>query len=632
MENMLLLQSDDYKEVFDNSIAAKLIIKADSPVYTVLDVNQAYLASTSAQRESIVGKPVFAVFPANPGDKESKNIETTIVSFEEAIRTKKPHIMSNYRYDIPIPGTDQFEERYWTSSNTPVLDENGGVKFLIHSPTDVTEMYKMEVREKTAVAAVKKQREQLFAIFMQAPVGIGILKGDKYVVDLINPPLCELYGKTREELIGKPIFDILTTAKGLGFEELLDNVQLTGVPYRGHAVPVPLNKNGKLETIYANFVYEPFHEADGKISGVIVIAIEVTREVEIRKKLEQSEANLKLAIESSNLGVWDLDIKANSMVRSQRHAEIMGNDFKLPWTPEQFREIVIDEDRPIAIKAIEEAYETGRLDLTVRILWPDKSIRWIHDTGMVIYDEMKQPIRMIGTTNDITPQKDSERLKDDFISIASHELKTPVTSLKASLQLLNRIKEDPAPAMLRRMIEQSNKSMEKISSLIEDLLHVSRMNEGQMHLNKTTFIMADVINDCCNHVREEGNYELIFQGDQHLQVFGDKHRIDQVVVNFVNNAVKYAPTSKEIYLTVEKQGNMARISVKDQGPGISADKLKHLFRRYYRADYSGNQYSGLGLGLYICSEIIKRHDGEIGAISELGRGSTFWFTLPLPPE
>jgi two-component system CheB/CheR fusion protein len=114
-----------------------------------------------------------------------------------------------------------------------------------------------------------------------------------------------------------------------------------------------------------------------------------------------------------------------------------------------------------------------------------------------------------------------------------------------------------------------------------------------------------------------------------LQVFADEDRIEQVVVNLVNNAVKYAPDCKNIYLIVKKENNMAKVSVKDGGPGIPKEKLPLLFDRYYRTDYSGGQYSGLGLGLYISSEVIKRHGGKIGVESEVNQGSTFWFTLPL---
>src|ERR1700733_11491663 len=131
-----------YKEVFKNSPLPMLIMDTNRPYYTNLDVNAAYLCSTNTTKEALIGNGVFAAFPANPTDAESKNVEQAIFSFEQAINTKKPHTMSNYRYDIPIRGTDEFEERYWTTTNTPVLDENGEVKHFIHSPVNVTELYK----------------------------------------------------------------------------------------------------------------------------------------------------------------------------------------------------------------------------------------------------------------------------------------------------------------------------------------------------------------------------------------------------------------------------------------------------------------------------------------------------------
>lgn len=130
-------------------------------------------------------------------------------------------------------------------------------------------------------------------------------------------------------------------------------------------------------------------------------------------------------------------------------------------------------------------------------------------------------------------------------------------------------------------------------------------------------------------MRAGGKYNLVFEGDKKLQVYADEDRIEQVVVNFVNNVVKYAPDSTDICLKAQKVRNVAKISVRDTGPGISMEQIPRLFERYYRADYSGMRYSGLGLGLYISSEIIKQHGGEIGVDTKLGKGSTFWFTLPL---
>jgi signal transduction histidine kinase len=171
--------------------------------------------------------------------------------------------------------------------------------------------------------------------------------------------------------------------------------------------------------------------------------------------------------------------------------------------------------------------------------------------------------------------------------------------------------------------------MKKISTMVEDLLNVTKINRGKLELSKASFTIAELLTTCCNDIRVAGHYELIFEGDDKLQVYADEHQVDQVIVNLVNNAVKYAPNSKKIYLMAEKDGEEAKISVKDSGPGIDLQKIPHLFDRYYRVEPTNYQNSGLGLGLYISAEIIKKHGGKIGVDSEAGKGSTFWFTLPL---
>lgn len=217
--------------------------------------------------------------------------------------------------------------------------------------------------------------------------------------------------------------------------------------------------------------------------------------------------------------------------------------------------------------------------------------------------------------------------KDEFISIASHELKTPITSLTASLQLLERMKNDPAPGMLHRLISQANKSLAKLNRLVADLLHTGRIASGQLALRKSIFKPAELAAECCSHVHSEGRHEIIITGDADISVLADEQKIDQVLVNLVNNAVKYAPASKIIRISIGLDGRFAKVSVTDEGRGIRQEHLPHVFERYYRTDQ--HNVSGLGLGLYISSEIVRRHGGEMGVASEPGKGSTFWFTLPL---
>jgi PAS domain S-box-containing protein len=364
-----------------------------------------------------------------------------------------------------------------------------------------------------------------------------------------------------------------------------------------------------------------------RLSGTLQ---DVTEERKARELLTETNQRLEMALDAGKLGSYDLDMETGVMHVTHQHKINFGWPKDATFKYADLLNTALPDYRKRIDKQIKNALAHNvSYQSEFEIEWPDGTKHWISASGKPRYNDKGKAVRLVGITYDITETKNNEQRKDDFISIASHELKTPITTLKSSLQLLNRMKDNPSPVIFPKLIEQSNRSMDRISSLIEDLLNVSRMNEGQLHLNKSTFVIADLLTQCCNHIRAAGKYELIIEGDTQLQVTADEHRIDQVIINLVNNAVKYAPNSNYIHLIVQREDGMAKISVKDFGPGIAPDKLPHLFDRYYRADYSGIQYSGLGLGLYICSEIVRKHDGTIGAVSEPGKGSTFWFKLPL---
>ena len=179
------------------------------------------------------------------------------------------------------------------------------------------------------------------------------------------------------------------------------------------------------------------------------------------------------------------------------------------------------------------------------------------------------------------------------------------------------------------MITQANKSVDKVVLLVDDLLNANKTYNEQLDLKKTRFNLYKVVEECGDRLDIVGIHKVIVSGPQNLEINADAERIERVIVNFLNNAIKYAPKSKEIKILIERKASMARVSVIDQGPGIAPDKLPLLFDRYYRVNGAERRYAGLGLGLFISSEIIKKHGGEIGVDSKQGHGSTFWFTVPL---
>jgi len=683
----------------------------------------------------------------------------------------------------PVYRNGVAEERYFDATYKPLKDDDGKVTGVMAIATDVTERVlarqtELEMNEELAVIneeltssneelslsrqylidvnnELRESEGRFRNLIEQAPVAIATMKGRELVIDCVNDAILKIWGKDRS-VVGKPIHAALPELEGQPFFQILDDVITTGKPYYGNEAKITLDYNGTLTDLYVNFVYQPIKGKDGATAEVMVVATNVTEQVDARKAVDETNQRLQIALDASALGSTEVDLATGKMTSTEQFKKNYGyakdEEFNYPdlfnamfpeyreeikqrvgfaianktvykaeypvswpdgsihWISAHGRARYNDEgkaDRMVGMtsditaqvaarKQLEEAEERFRLiadniaqlawmadgngyifwynkrwfdytgttldemkgsgwvnaqhpdhvdrvvekynhDISKGVLWEDTfplrsaegEYRWFLSRAVPAKNEEGAVISWFGTNTDITEQRLLEQRKDDFLSIASHELKTPITSLKASLQLLNLIKDRPNSPMHIRLIEQSNKSMEKMSVLVEDLLNVNRLTDGYLDLDKTTFTIAEMLNGCCNHIRMAGKHQLVLQGDEQLQVFADEHRIDQVVVNFVNNAVKYSPDSKEIYLVIEKLDGYAKIAVKDKGPGIAKENQPYLFDRYYRADHSGLSYSGLGLGLYICSEIIKRHGGEIGVDSEIGKGSTFWFTLPL---
>ena len=246
----------------------------------------------------------------------------------------------------------------------------------------------------------------------------------------------------------------------------------------------------------------------------------------------------------------------------------------------------------------------------------------------------------IGVQNDITVRKQKEismqlelklqKQKDEFTNLASHELRTPITSLRATLQLMNRIIQEKQleDERIVELAKNAERYTKKLGSLIDDLLITTVLPNEKLVLNKTNFAFSEVINNCCNHISMNGTHTVVKTGDMTLKIYADQHKIDQVMINLINNAVKYAPNSKNIIIAVEQSADSVKVSVKDRGIGIAKKFIPDIFERFKKADNEHYSQSGFGMGLFVCSEIIKRHGGEIGVESVLGEGSCFWFTIP----
>lgn len=234
---------------------------------------------------------------------------------------------------------------------------------------------------------------------------------------------------------------------------------------------------------------------------------------------------------------------------------------------------------------------------------------------------------------EIEQRKLAESKKDEFISIASHELNTPLTSVKGYLQLAERSLEAGQKENSKLFINRSRKQVDKLNSLVTDLLDSTKIESGRLNFNYTYFNFESFLENGIDSVRHSYPEKQITRtGLADVQVYGDESRLEQVLINYLTNAIKYAPESNQVFVEVNSlQDQLIEVRVKDNGIGISKEKQEQLFDKFYRVEESSNRFQGLGMGLYICAEIIKRHQGEYGVESEPGQGSVFYFRVPIKP-
>lgn len=243
----------------------------------------------------------------------------------------------------------------------------------------------------------------------------------------------------------------------------------------------------------------------------------------------------------------------------------------------------------------------------------------------IVVDIAAQAAISLDNTRLFDQVKELSKKKDEFIALASHELKTPLTSVKGYLQVLQRNEQD---AMSKHFIEKALSQVNRLNHLVEELLNLSRVEAGRMEYNMEIFDVNEMVRDIVEIFRHSNkSHKFSFFSDKSAtMVCGDKHRIEQVVLNFLSNAVKYSPEAELVEVSVDQSDIEVTVTVRDYGRGLPEDQQTKLFERFFRADNSKG-VGGLGLGLYLSKQIIDRHNGTIGAKGKSPNGSIFFFKL-----
>jgi len=388
------------------------------------------------------------------------------------------------------------------------------------------------------------------------------------------------------------------------------------------------------------------------ISATIDITEKVRAEMELKAKSEallisryeqQSASRFKTMADSMPQIVWTAKPTGEIDYFNQRWYEIMQGGAADPTTSEapDLVENMHPDDRTAYFSHWDSCLSTGRpfqMEFRFRDHKHPGEYCWFLAKALPIYDQGGAVLRWHGTFTDINDQKLAQlaiqqlvKEKEDFISIASHELKTPVTILKGSIQLLEQEAGTiTLPAETSQLIEMAGRQVNKLTRMVADLLDVAKLNGERVRLAKSDLLLGEVIEESIEQVSGPGIRDSIrVTGTTDVRVHANRERIGQVITNFLSNAKKYSPEGSVIAIDVSQEDHCVRVAVRDEGIGIPKSKLPFVFDRFFRVEESAGRISGLGLGLYISAEIVALHQGEIGVDSEPGKGSTFWFTLPV---
>jgi two-component system phosphate regulon sensor histidine kinase PhoR len=349
------------------------------------------------------------------------------------------------------------------------------------------------------------------------------------------------------------------------------------------------------------------------------------------KDLSVSRGNLKLLADHITQMTWTCMPDGRVNFFNERWYSYTGLGFEqsMGWG---WAETIHPDDIENFMKKYREALHTGEIfEVENRYRrGKDGVYRWHLNRAMPLNNESGEIILWVGTATDIEEQKRELERKDEFIGVASHELKTPLTSLKGYLQLILLHKKDDLPGTVKQYLNKALIALGKLQFLVDDLLDMSKIKAGRLSYNLDVINLKDVVATCVdNAIHINPTYTFEVENTEDFMIKGNAERIEQVMMNLVNNAVKYSNGSRRVVIKSFKYGDCARVSVTDFGIGLSEEQKFKIFERFYRVEDKKNMTSGLGMGLYISSEIINTHNGKIGVESKLAEGSTFYIDLPL---
>jgi two-component system phosphate regulon sensor histidine kinase PhoR len=416
------------------------------------------------------------------------------------------------------------------------------------------------------------------------------------------------------------------------------------IAHPGKSVPIQYrvrHKNGSwvwIEGTGTNYLQVP------AIRAIVVNYRDITERKLLEEEIKKTRDQFEMILQTVADGITMLDVQGNVVFVNDAAAQACGltsaQDMigmtrdKLQVVLDRF-EMRDEQGRPLPIEqlptrrvAMGEPFAQAVLQYHDRVLG---TMSWTILKSQPIYDAQGKVQYVVNVVTDITGRKELEQRKDEFISMASHELKTPITSIIGFTQILQKRFRKLEDQQSLYFLDRMNTQLNKLTALINSLLDISKMQAGELVYHKSIFDMDVLVRETVENVQAATDtHQIVLAASTHAPVFGDQDRMAQVLTNLLTNAIKYAPGTDKVIVRVAIDGENVVVSVQDFGIGIATEYQEKIFERFYQAADPGRQtFPGLGIGLYISHEIVKRHSGRIWVDSKKGNGSIFHFSIPL---
>jgi PAS domain S-box-containing protein len=531
-----------------------------------------------------------------------------------------------------------------TGTASPLRRPDGSPAGAVLTVRDETARLELQARERKARAEAEHAAAILDAFIEAAPIHLAVVDEQlRYV--RVNRALAEVNGYSVEEHIGRTIFEVIPSAVHI-VAPLVRQVFETGqslLGFQGAAVP-PAN-SGALRHYVLNLFPLELPGREGRLVGVAVL--DVTEQHDAREVVENQQRWLTSVLNRMPTPVLMLEPGTGAYLFVNQAAQELFERMLLPNESGElnFEAIVVTDTngRPLGpeellssrvargeeLQAEEMIWSTpgGAFNL----LFSARQLPAIHGHGATIIASIQDVTHLKAIERDL---KHAVRARDQFLSIASHELKTPLTSMKLHLQSLRRnIELGREEALQRNRLHhfgiQSEKQVDRLNRLVDDMLDISRLATGKLAIHRERFELTTLVQDVIEHLRpqiDQARCSIALNVSTQIEGEWDRFRLEQVLINLLTNAARYG-AGKPIEVDVGRTDEWARISVRDYGRGIAPEDHARIFQQFERA-VSERDISGLGLGLFIARQIVTMHGGSISVESTLGEGAVFTVLVP----